>query len=214
MFETSTIVNIAITALVLIISIWVHEYAHALVSHKLWDPTPKHFNRLTPNPLAHIDPIWLIMVFVVHFGWWKPVPINPTYYKNPKVWEFLVSIAWPLTNMLLATICFIVLRVYLGSDFSQFYILANIDIIAKILWSMAILNIWLAVFNMLPIPPLDGWKFVKLINYDFFTKLERTLYSNPLYMMIPFLLVMYGGVVRWIGIIMDIITNFFINILS
>lgn len=214
MFDTSSIVNIIITAFVLIISIGVHEYAHAFVSNKLWDPTPKNLGRLTPNPLAHIDPIGLIMVFVVHFGRWKPVPINPSYYKDPKVWEFLVSIAWPLTNLILSLICFIILKIYLWSDFTQFQIVSNIDVVVKILSSMWLLNIWLAVFNMLPIPPLDGWKFVKLFNYNFFTKLEYTLYSNPLYMMIPFLLVMYSGIGARLWYIVNGIVNFYIKLLS
>lgn len=214
MFDASYIINIAITAIILIISIWVHEYAHAWVSHKLWDPTPQYFKRLTPNPLAHIDPIWLIMVFIVHFWRGKPVPINPSYYKNPKVWEFLVSIAWPITNIILSLLCFVILKVYLWSDFVQMQAIANVDLIVKLLMSMWYLNIWLAIFNMLPIPPLDGRKFVKLFNYNFFTNLERMLYSNPLYMMAPFLIVMYSGVWNRLSTIINIVSNFFINILN
>lgn len=214
MLDTSNITNLVIIAIALILSIWVHEYAHAFVSDKLWDPTPKNYGRLTPNPIAHIDLMWLLMVFLIHFGWGKPVPINPSYYKNPKIWEFLVSIAGPITNIILSFATFIVIKLYTWQDFNQFMLIAQVDPLLKFFSYLAMLNIWLAIFNLLPIPPLDGRKFIKLIDYNFFTKLEYKLYSNPFYVVIPFLILMYSGISKWIGIVIDIVANFFIKILS
>ncbi|NOZ44837.1 MAG: site-2 protease family protein [bacterium] len=79
-----TIVYYIILAVILLVSIGLHEYAHALISHKLGDPTPKMQNRLTPNPFRHIDPIGFFMIFLIHFGRGKPVQINPHYYQKPK----------------------------------------------------------------------------------------------------------------------------------
>ena len=81
-----------------------HEYAHAYVSYRLGDPTPKLQGRLTPNPLKHIDPIGFLMVFLAHFGRGKPVQINPLYYKNPRKGELIVSLAGPATNLILAIV--------------------------------------------------------------------------------------------------------------
>lgn len=89
-----------------------HEYAHAYVSYRLGDPTPKLQGRLTPNPLKHIDPIGFLMVFLAHFGRGKPVQINPLYYKNPRKGELIVSLAGPATNLILAIVGIVVMLIY------------------------------------------------------------------------------------------------------
>ena len=96
------ILTIILLAIILVISIGFHEYAHAWVSYILWDPTPKLQWRLTPNPLKHIDPIGFLMIFLILFGWWKPVQVNPMYYKNKLRDELLVALAWPFANFLMA----------------------------------------------------------------------------------------------------------------
>ena len=88
--------------IILLVSVWLHEYAHAWTSYKLWDPTPVLQWRLTPNPFKHIDIIWFISVFLIWFWWWKPVQINPIYYKNPTRDETLTAFAWPAMNLVLA----------------------------------------------------------------------------------------------------------------
>lgn len=88
-----------------------HEFAHAWISHKLGDPTPKLQNRLTLNPMAHIDPIGLLAIFLVNFGRGRPVQINSSYYKNQIVGEFKVAIAGPISNLILATIGIIILLI-------------------------------------------------------------------------------------------------------
>jgi len=157
------IFNIIQLAIILAISIWLHEYAHAYVSYKLWDPTPKLQWRLTPNPIKHIDPIWFLMIFFVHFWWWKPVQVNPMYYKNPFKWELIVSLAWPSTNLILAIIWIFIVLIYsklLWLPITAIY-QTNIDIVNTFWLNFSIINIGLAIFNMIPIPPLDWFRIIK-----------------------------------------------------
>ena len=123
-----------------------HEFSHALSANLLGDDTPRLLGRLTLNPLAHLDPIGTLMILLIRFGWGKPVPINPMNFHNPLRDSALVSLAGPLSNILLATLLAIPLR--LGFNFGL-YLLPFIFI-----------NLALAVFNLLPIHPLDGFKIV------------------------------------------------------
>jgi Zn-dependent protease len=136
-------------AIALVIAISVHEFAHALAAYKLGDPTAKYHGRLTLNPLAHLDPLGTLMIFFVHFGWGKPVPVNPYHFKNPVKDSALVSLAGPMSNFLVAFLFALPIK-YLG-----YAIPAEILII---LWAIVDLNILLGIFNLLPFPPLDGSK--------------------------------------------------------
>jgi Zn-dependent protease len=149
-------------ALIFIISISLHEYAHARASNKLGDPTPKLQWRLTPNPLKHIDPIWFFLIFIINFWRWRPVIINPAYYKNPRRDELLVALAWPATNLLLACagIVFVQLYIMLGSVWIQS--LDN-DLIFQFWKLFSWLNVSLAIFNLLPFPPLDWYRIVSYL---------------------------------------------------
>jgi len=157
------VLNIIQLAIILAISIGLHEYAHAYISYKLWDPTPKLQGRLTPNPLKHIDPIWFIMIFLVNFWRGKPVQVNPMYYKNPWKWELIVALWWPATNLILAIIWIFIILIYskiLWLPITSIF-QSNIDII-NIFWiKFSIINIALAIFNLIPIPPLDGFRIIK-----------------------------------------------------
>ncbi len=166
------IVYYVILAVILLVSIGLHEYAHALVSHKLGDPTPKMQKRLTPNPLRHLDPIGFLMIFLIHFGRWKPVQINPAYYKKRKQGELMVALAWPATNLLLALIAILIMLIYSrilwihGTDLQNivdllFQWFIAWDLVIFFWWLFAIINIALAVFNMIPLPPLDWFRLVK-----------------------------------------------------
>lgn len=171
----NSILDIVTIAIILLIAIWLHEYAHAYVSYKLGDPTPKLQWRLTTNPLKHIDPIWFFMIFLVWIWWWKPVQINPSYYKNPLKWELLVALAWPAMNLLLSIIWIFVM---LFSAKITWIWLENIITWKYWFWinfliQFSMLNISLAVFNLLPIPPLDWFRIVKMISLNFANKIER-----------------------------------------
>lgn len=135
----------------LLIALTIHEYAHARVAVALGDPTPRFMGRLTLNPIAHLDPIGLIMLWLFKFGWAKPVPINPSYFKDGRRGMIYVSLAGPGSNILMAfTAAFLIA------------ILAKFQLLASpwydILRLTYVYNIVFAIFNLIPIPPLDGSK--------------------------------------------------------
>jgi Zn-dependent protease len=149
-------------ALIFIISISLHEYAHARASDKLGDPTPRLQWRLTPNPLKHIDPIWFFLIFIINFWRWRPVIINPAYYKNPRRDELLVALAWPATNLLLACAGIIIVQVYILLGSVWINSLDN-DLIFQFWKLFSWLNVSLAIFNLLPFPPLDWYRIVSYL---------------------------------------------------
>jgi Zn-dependent protease len=136
-----------------------HEYAHAYIANKFGDDTAKQNGRLTLNPLAHLDPIGTIMIFLVHFGWAKPVPVNPHRLRNPKKDMLWISAAGPLANMILALISGILLRFIFAivGAINQHSIIGLL--IYAVFMSLRI-NLALAIFNLLPIAPLDGSKIL------------------------------------------------------
>ncbi len=138
-----------ISVIFLIIAITIHEYSHALIAYKLGDPTAKIYGRLSLNPLKHIDPLGLLALFIFRIGWGKPVPIDTYNFKNPKRDEILVSIAGPASNFILAILASLVLNIVSLSSFPAFLLSSFIQ-----------LNVFLAVFNLLPIWPLDGSKII------------------------------------------------------
>jgi len=151
MFDFPTPYEVATLIPAVVIALTFHEYAHAVVAYKLGDPTAKYSGRLTLNPIPHVDPIGMLMLFFVGLGWAKPVPVNPYNLNKPKRDMVLVSLAGPLSNVILA-IAFALL-------FGVFYAFGSqvlVDVVYKIIW----INVVLAVFNMLPIPPLDGSKIL------------------------------------------------------
>lgn len=147
-----------------LLAIIFHEFAHGLVSTWLGDPTPKATGRLTLNPVKHLDIVGLICLVFFHFGWAKPVLIDPSYYKNKKVGITLVSLAGPVMNFLLMLFSFIVLGIiYIIICKTNIEINLLLEILINFFSYFAILNIGLGVFNLIPIPPLDGSKIVGIV---------------------------------------------------
>lgn len=155
----------------IIIAMVIHEYAHARVAVALGDYTPRMMGRLTLSPMAHLDPIGLVMLLVAHFGWAKPVQINPNNFDNPRRDDILVSAAGPLANLITAFVTLLILVFMVKFD------LPMSDGMHLVLNLIMIININFAIFNMLPIPPLDGSHILKqLLPYDLarqFEALER-----------------------------------------
>lgn len=144
-----------IFAIMIILTIGLHEFAHAKMADYLGDPTPKIQGRLTLNPIAHIDPFGLILLFIVGFGWGKPVQFDPFNLKHPRQDAALISLAGPGTNFVLAIISSIFMHV-----FPLFNIAALNTFSELLLVPFLTINILLGVFNLLPIAPLDGFKIV------------------------------------------------------
>jgi len=145
-----------IQAPVILFSLSIHEFAHAYVAHLLGDDTAKRLGRLTLNPLRHLEPFGTILIFLVGFGWARPVPVNMLNFKNPRRGMLLVALAGPVSNLLTAVLAGVVLRnippeIAASGGASSIYTVCMTTIFFTIQLGVA-----LAVFNMIPLPPLDG----------------------------------------------------------
>lgn len=174
-----------------IIAMTFHEFAHAWVADKLGDTTPRAQGRLTLNPLSHIDPFGIILLLFANIGWGKPVQINPRNFNSNKsieTCEALVSLAGPLINLILA---FIFMIIY----YALFWFTECSEIILLVVFYAITVNIGLGVFNLLPIPPLDGSKiFAKFLPYNAKAWIDR----NMQYIYIFFLILWITNVLSWI----------------
>lgn len=153
-----------------LLAITVHEYAHAWMANRMGDPTAKDMGRLTLNPLPHLDLFGTIAMLVLGFGWAKPVMVNPYNLKNPRQDNLWISLAGPASNLLSALILGMLFRAG-----EQFLGLSHTGELILLMLLLAVrLNIILAVFNLLPIPPLDGFHVLEgLVPQTTYTKLQQ-----------------------------------------
>lgn len=186
----------------------VHEACHGLAAYALGDPTAKSMHRLSLNPLRHIDWFGLVMMFVAGFGWAKPVPVNPQYFKKPKQGMAVTALAGPASNFLLALIAMCFSKaIYLYAPYS-----AGMEAVFNFcLYTTAPLSIGLGLFNLLPIPPLDGSKVAAVLlpdrAYVWLMRYER-------YGMLVLLLLSYLGLTgRWIGDVIMVVYSTFLNLI-
>ncbi len=147
----------------LIVAITIHEFAHAYAAEHLGDPTPRLMGRLTLNPLAHLDPLGTLMLLLVRFGWGKPVQFDPFNLRNPRRDSAIISLAGPVSNLILALACSVLLQILFSYrllliSYSFIGLLAYLFI--GLLQPVIIFNVVLAMFNLVPIHPLDGFKIV------------------------------------------------------
>ena len=138
----------------LLLCLSLHEAAHGYTAYRLGDPTAKNAGRLTLDPLKHLDPVGTICLLFFHVGWAKPVPVNTRYFKNPRRDTALVSLAGPVSNFLLAAFLLFVRQFLIFSSVMPVYVLGLMVHYA------AIMSIGLGVFNLIPVPPLDGSKIL------------------------------------------------------
>ncbi|MBQ7009300.1 MAG: site-2 protease family protein [Ruminococcus sp.] len=155
MFSTERITEILIHGIILLIAFPIHECAHALVAKWLGDDTAEKQGRITLNPLKHLDLWGTILMLFAGFGWAKPVPINPNNFKKRKLGMALSSLAGPVSNLILAYIAMILSKILLYTETSE-----ELSIICI---NAMLINVGLAVFNLIPVPPLDGSRILLLI---------------------------------------------------
>ena len=207
--------ELILTVLAIVPAMCFHEYAHGWVSYKLGDPSPKYDGRLSLNPLRHIDPIGALFLIIFNFGWAKPVMVNPRYYKNPKQGMALVALAGPVANFILALVCLIVTNVIFkvtgGSVSTVVYLIYQFFMLS------ALVNVGLGVFNLIPLPPLDGskvlamflpakwyYKYLQFEQWGFvllFLLLAIGVFSRPLYFL-------RNGVINYLDFIANALTSF------
>jgi Zn-dependent protease len=165
----------------LIIAITVHEFSHAWVANHLGDPTAKYRGRVTLNPIAHLDPVGTIMLFVVGLGWGKPVPVNTNNLNSPKRDSALVSLAGPASNILMAIVIAFPYK-YLATH-------AGPEAVLNLLRAIFDLNILLAVFNFIPLPPLDGSKMIGVFVPDRWYRSYQKFLNEGVKLFVAFILI-------------------------
>ena len=185
--DISVLTDALINVIPAVICITLHELSHGVVALKLGDPTARNAGRLTLNPLKHIDLFGLICLAVFGFGWAKPVPINMRNFKNPRRGMGLTALAGPAANMVLA----VVFLALWGFFTPALYAGKVGSVVLDVLRSTAVLSIGLAIFNILPIPPLDGSKVVFSIASE---RLYRQLMRYERYGMILLVVLLATGV--------------------
>jgi Zn-dependent protease len=185
----NTISQLIIMAPPLLLALTLHEYAHGYIAYRLGDPTAKNAGRLTLNPLSHLDPIGTIAFFFIKFGWAKPVPVNPVYFRDPRRDMLWVALAGPVTNLVLAVASAVILRALL------FIIQAPPNTIMLPVYLMLASSVWinlvLCIFNFLPIPPLDGSRILVGLLPE---RMARTYASFERYGFVVILILAFTGV--------------------
>jgi len=189
----------------LLLAVTVHEVAHGLVASRLGDPTARLQGRLTLNPLPHIDPLGALAFILVGFGWAKPVPVNARNLKRPMRDMALVAVAGPLSNFALAFVALLVLRIvgpHLATPFFAYPVLGVLQFIY-------LFNLGLAIFNLIPLPPLDGGHFLPYFlpraSWGLLRRLER---YGPLILLV---LVMTRATQYFMGPLFVIVNALFVG---
>ena len=184
---------------VLVFALVFHEFSHAWVANKLGDPTARYSGRLTLNPLAHLDPFGSLMILFVGFGWAKPVPVDSRYLANPRVDMMKIAFAGPAANLLLAFVGGTIIRTDLVSGSITLMLLLFTQI-----------NIMLAVFNMIPIPPLDGSQIFSSIMMRRYPELVYKLQMYGPQILLGLIMIGYFTRISPIWIVMSPFVNFFL----
>lgn len=203
------------SAVIIFTALPIHEVAHGYVAYRLGDPTARNMGRLDLNPMKHFDPIGTTLLLLFGYGWAKPVPVNPYYFgdaKKQKNGMALTALAGPASNVLFATLCYVfwkILKFHLPT--SSFTI-----ILASILMIMIQINISLATFNLLPVPPLDGSKIIGIfLPLETYYKYEDFCVMNQRYIMYGLMFALWFlGSTPIVRVPMGLIQNAIISIME
>lgn len=209
------IIEIGVHLIIIFMILPIHEFAHAFVAYKMGDTTAYYKGRLTINPLAHIDPIGAICLFFTGFGWAKPVPINPVKFKKYRAGIALCALAGPLSNLIVGFIGMIAYRAvwtvafsnsefiltFMSQDSAMYYVLLFLQY-------FVVINIGLAIFNLIPIPPLDG---SKILSYFTSAKFDYKVAQYQQYIYIGFIILMFSGILdKPLYFLRELVYSFFV----
>lgn len=147
----------------IIVALSFHEFGHAYAAYRMGDPTARNEGRMTLNPLAHVDPIGMLMMVLFHFGWAKPVPVNPRNYRSYRKGELVVSLAGVTMNLILACIGALLLQTLIAVFGAKVFTVVALQKINSLLTYFVLLNCCLLVFNLLPVYPLDGFHVAEVL---------------------------------------------------
>ena len=182
--------DIVVRAIVLLTAIPIHEAAHAYVADKMGDPTGRYMGRLTLNPMAHFDLVGSIAMLVAGIGWAKPVPINPRNFREPKKGMAISAAAGPISNLIVAAISLSAAKILMYVSYQ-----AGVNTVFSTLFTifnlMCSINISLAIFNLIPIPPFDG---SRIFNYFLPDKFYFKVMEYEQYIVIGLLIILFTGV--------------------
>lgn len=182
--------SIVVRIIAVALGFGLHEAAHAAMTTMLGDPTAKQQGRLTINPLAHVDWMGLVCLFLFGFGWGKPVQINPRYYKDPKSGMVWTAFAGPLMNFVLTFVC--IFLFYLMYKISYAFVLSGVgSFICDALLQTAYVSLGMGIFNCIPVPPLDGSKILfSILPEDTYFKITQ----GSMVLSIAFIVLLYTGI--------------------
>lgn len=185
-----------IFALSLVVAVTIHEFSHALAADRLGDPTPRAHGRLNLNPLSHLDPLGTLSLFLVGFGWGKPVQFDPQNLEHPRRDAAIISLAGPVSNLSLAFILSLLWKYVLPSSFASDLVLPLIQI-----------NVMLAIFNLVPVGPLDGQKILYgLLPRDLAYEFQAVMSRYGTLILLLFILPLFNGEAPIVALISPIIS--------
>ncbi len=221
--KTQIFMMLIARVIIILLILPLHEFAHAWVAHRCGDDTAESKGRLTFNPFSHVDPVGAILLLLTGFGWAKPVPVNPNRMNNPRTGMIWTSLAGPASNLIFAFLAMIPLRILECIPIHSTSMFHTLSIIYNILYFFILVNIGLAVFNLIPIPPLDGsnilmgflpfkaiiWvqKNQRLISFVFLILILSDFLNPPLSFLQEHIFNAFNFLTNWVPLIVNGLTG-------